>query len=89
MIVNDLDDWDDIDCLDRRLRQKGLPKAIQEIITAIPVIENKFGLDTAEVEKIRRNLICKSLWIGSLFGQKNSEKKEGKVRRSTKGLFTG
>ena len=36
----------------RWLRQKGQSKATQEIITVIPVIENKFDLDTAEVEKI-------------------------------------
>ena len=36
----------------RRLRRSGRSKAIPEIITFIPVIENKFGPDGAEAEKI-------------------------------------
>ena len=32
---------------------------------------------------------CVSLWTGSLFGEKSSKEREGKVPRSTKGLFTG
>ena len=36
----------------RRLRRSGRSKAIPEVITFIPVIENKFGPDGAEAEKI-------------------------------------
>ena len=36
----------------RRLRRSGRSKAIPEVITFIPVIENKFGPDDAEAEKI-------------------------------------
>ena len=36
----------------RRLRRSGRSKAITEVITFIPVIENKFGPDGAEAEKI-------------------------------------
>ena len=36
----------------RRLRRSGRSKAIPEVITFISVIENKFGLDGAEAEKI-------------------------------------
>ena len=35
----------------RQLRQLGRSKSIPEIITFIPVIENEFCLDTAEVKK--------------------------------------
>ena len=35
----------------RRLRRSGRSKAIPEVITFIPVIENKFGPDGAEAEK--------------------------------------
>ena len=33
------------------MRQLGRSKSIPEIITFIPVIENEFGLDTADIEK--------------------------------------
>lgn len=36
----------------RRLRRSWQSKAIPEIITYIPVIDNKFGLDSTEVKKI-------------------------------------
>ena len=36
----------------RRLRRSGRSKAIPEVITFIPVIENKFGPNGAEAEKI-------------------------------------
>ena len=53
----------------RWLRQKRQSKAIQEIITVIPVIKNKFDLDTAEVEKIIQKY---SHWIWALFETRES-----------------
>ena len=38
------------------LRRLGRSKAIPEIITFIPVIENIFGLDGAEVSKVLQNV---------------------------------
>ena len=40
----------------RRLGRSGRSKAIPEIITFIPVIENIFGLDVAEVNKVLQNV---------------------------------
>ena len=40
----------------RRLRRSGPSKAIPEIISFIPVIENKFGLDGAKSKKIIQNV---------------------------------
>ena len=53
----------------RWLRQKRQSKAIKEIITVIPVIENKFDLDTAEVEKMIQKY---SHWIWALFEARES-----------------
>ena len=46
----------------RRLRRSGRSKAIPEVITFIPVIENKFGPDGAEAEKVIRK--CSQLVFG-------------------------
>ena len=40
----------------RRLGRSGRSKAIPEIIIFIPVIENIFGLDGAEVNKVLQNV---------------------------------
>ena len=54
----------------RRLRRSGRSKAIPEIITTIPVIENKFGLDAAEVEKIIQKCLHRVL---ALFETRESQ----------------
>ena len=54
----------------RRLRRSGRSKAIPEVITTIPVIENKFGLDAAEVEKIIRKCLHRVL---ALFETRESQ----------------
>ena len=65
-IANNPDDWDDLDRLDRVefyrddhvnfkaiiWKRSGRSKASPEVITFFPVIENKFGPDGAEAEKI-------------------------------------